>query len=54
MVRLSILSYEMLNVTDCILNGKIESQVHTHQKSVGLISFMDKLRADWDFKYPFE
>lgn len=46
--------YEMLNVTDCILNGKIESQVHTHQKSVELISFMDKLRADWDFKYPFE
>lgn len=46
--------YEMLNVTDCILNGKIESQVHTHQKSIELISFMDKLRADWGFKYPFE
>lgn len=46
--------YEMLNVTDCILNDNLQPPVHTHQKSINLCTFMDTLRKDWKFKYPFE
>lgn len=46
--------YEMLNVTDCILNNMLEPPVHSNQKSLKLCTIMDSLRKDWKFKYPFE
>jgi len=46
--------YQLLNATECILNGKIESDVHTFQHSVDLCKIMDNLRKDWGLKYPFE
>lgn len=46
--------YEMIDATECILNGELESSVHTAEKSRLLCSYMDQLRADWKFKYPFE
>lgn len=46
--------YEMLEATDLILAGKIESMVHTFEKSRELCKMMDTLRKDWNFKYPFE
>lgn len=46
--------YELIHATECILNGKTESDVHTNEKSIELCKLMDQLRADWNFKYPFE
>jgi len=46
--------YQLANATECILNGKIESDVHTFQHSIDLCKIMDVLRSDWGFKYPFE
>ena len=46
--------YQLANATECILNGKIESDVHTFQHSIDLCKIIDMLRSDWGFKYPFE
>ena len=46
--------YQVNDATECILNGKIESDVHTFQHSIDLCKMMDTLRNDWGFKYPFE
>lgn len=46
--------YEMIHTTECILKGKLESDVHTFEKSRNLCKMMDALRSDWGFKYPFE
>ena len=46
--------YELIDANECILNGKIESDVHGIQRSIDLCMIMDKLRNDWEFKYPFE
>lgn len=46
--------YELSHATDCILAGKPESDIHTHQKSRDLCAVMDSLRADWGMKYPWE
>ena len=46
--------YQVIDATECILNGKIESDVHTFQHSIDLCKMMDTLRNDWGFKYPFE
>ena len=46
--------YELKHVTECILSGKTESDVHTFKKSEDLIDTMDALRRDWGMKYPWE
>ena len=46
--------YELIEANECILNGKIESDVHGYQRSIDLCTIMDQLRNDWGFKYPFE
>lgn len=52
--RVNGYEYELIHATDCILNGKTESQVHTFEKSKNLCQIMDDLRADWNMKYPWE
>ncbi|MCQ2592405.1 MAG: Gfo/Idh/MocA family oxidoreductase [Treponema sp.] len=46
--------YELIEATNCILEGKTESSVHTHKKSQELCKTMDMLRKDWNMKYPWE
>lgn len=46
--------YELIHATDCILNGKTESNVHTFERSRELCTIMDSLRKDWGMVYPFE
>ena len=46
--------YELIEANECILKGKIESDVHSFQRSIDLCQVMDQLRNDWGFKYPFE
>ena len=46
--------YELIHATECILEGRTESPVHTWQKSRNLCAIMDSLRAAWQMKYPWE
>ena len=46
--------YQVIHATECILNGKIESDVYTLQHSIDICKIMDILCSDWGFKYPFE
>jgi len=46
--------YQLIEASECILNGKTESEVHSYQRSIDLCQIMDQLRNDWGFKYPFE
>ena len=46
--------YELVHATECILQGKTESPVHTWQKSRNLCKIMDSLRESWQMKYPWE
>ncbi len=46
--------YELIHSTECILDGKTESPVHTYHRSKELCKMMDSLRKDWNFKYPWE
>ena len=46
--------YELAHATECILNGKTESDIHTFKKSEELCATMDALRRDWNMKYPWE
>jgi len=46
--------YELIEANECILKGKIESDIHSFQRSIDLCKIMDQLRNDWGFKYPFE
>ena len=46
--------YQLIDATECLLNGKIESEIHSFQRSIDLCKMMDNLRNDWGFKYPFE
>ena len=46
--------YEAIEATECILNGKIESDIYPLKHSIAICKMMDNIRNDWGFKYPFE
>ena len=46
--------YQLINATECIREGKIESDIHGFERSIQLCEIMDMLRKDWGMKYPFE
>ena len=46
--------YQLINATECIREGKIESDIHGFERSIQLCEIMDMLRKDWEMKYPFE
>ena len=46
--------YEIIEATDCILEGRTECKTYPYQYSEILCKTMDALRASWNFIYPFE
>ena len=46
--------YQVIDATECIINGKIQSDIHSFEHSVAICEMMDIIRNDWGFKYPFE
>ena len=46
--------FEIIEATDCILDGKIECEKYPFVQSEVLCKTMDALRASWNFVYPFE
>lgn len=48
------LNYETEHMIDCINNGKLESDIISLDESLQIMKTMDKIRFEWNFKYPNE
>jgi len=46
--------FQISHSMDCIRRGQTESEVMPLDESLEIMKTMDALRAEWDFKYPFE
>jgi dihydrodiol dehydrogenase / D-xylose 1-dehydrogenase (NADP) len=46
--------YQIMEVINCIVNGKLESEIMSHEETLKIMRLMDQLRADWQLKYPTE
>ena len=46
--------YELLDATNQIMKGHIESKIYTHTDSIYLASVLSDIRQQLNFKYPFE
>lgn len=46
--------YEMIEATNCVLQGKTQSSVHPYEATKKLCAIMDYLRKEWGVKYPME
>jgi predicted dehydrogenase len=47
-------NYEAEEVMRCIREGKTASEVMPWDESLTIMETMDRIRAQWDFKYPSE
>jgi predicted dehydrogenase len=47
-------NYEAEEVMRCIREGKTESEIMPWDESLAIMETMDRIRAQWDFKYPGE
>lgn len=46
--------YEVLACKRALEEGKLECEEMPHDETILMMTWMDKLRADWGIKYPFE
>jgi len=46
--------YQVEEVARCIQDGHLESDTIPLDETVAIMEVMDKMRAEWGFKYPFE
>jgi len=46
--------YQVEEVMRCIQAGRLDSKMMPLNETIGIMEVMDKMRADWIFKYPFE
>ncbi len=46
--------YQVHTAIECIREGKLECEQAPHAKTIEIMEFMDKLRADWGVVYPGE
>ena len=46
--------YEVLACQKALAEGKLECEEMPHAETIQIMEWMDKLRADWGIKYPFE
>ncbi len=47
-------NYEAEEVAGCLRSGKLESEIMPLDESVRIMETMDRIRKQWDLKYPFE
>ncbi len=47
-------NYEAAEVMRCLKTGKLESEIMPLAESLSIMQTMDRLRRDWDLKYPGE
>ena len=48
------MNYEALEVNDCLREGRIESEVMSHTRTLEIMKTLDRIRAQWGLKYPME
>ena len=46
--------YQVEEAVSCIQKGKLESGIIPLEETIGIMQVMDKMRAEWGFRYPFE
>ncbi len=46
--------FEIMEVGECIRAGKTESAVYPLDETLAIMETMDRIRADWGLRYPFE
>lgn len=46
--------YEVRSSLNAIKEGRYECEEMPHEETLKVMRFMDKIRAEWGFKYPFE
>ena len=46
--------YEVISAIDAIMEGRVECPEMPHSETLKMMEWMDKLRNDWEIKYPFE
>jgi predicted dehydrogenase len=46
--------YQAEEVVRCIREGRLESNIIPLDESIAIMEVMDKMRAEWGFKYPIE
>lgn len=46
--------YQIEEVVRCIHAGELESSTISHAETLATMTLMDGLRAEWNFRYPFE
>lgn len=46
--------YQVEEVIHCIRDGKTESSTIPVQETIDIMKLMDRMRAEWGFRYPFE
>ena len=46
--------YQLAEVEECIRQGRNESNVMPLDETIATMKLMDAMRAEWDFRYPFE
>ncbi len=46
--------YEVRASFEAIKSGRLECEEMSHEETLRVMRFMDKIRAEWGFKYPFE
>lgn len=47
-------NYEALEVSECLRNGKLESDIMPLDETLAIMKTMDIIRAQWGLKYPME
>ena len=47
-------NYEAKEVMNCLIDGKLESEIMPLDETLGIMKTMDILRSQWHFKYPGE
>ena len=47
-------NYEAAEVARCVRAGKIESDIMPHAETISIMDTLDRIRAQWDLKYPME
>lgn len=46
--------YQITETENCLLAKKTESAIMTHQNTLDIMKMMDKVRSDWNLKFPCE
>lgn len=52
--KASGLQFQAIEVMKCLKEGKKESDIMPLDESLRIMQMMDRLRAEWGVKYPFE